>query len=86
MFPDMTPSEVVSHNRKDDLYVVINDQVYDCTDFLHRHPGGEAVLLDVGGGDATDAFVNVGHSQEARDVMRQLFIGHLRRQARIVPG
>ena len=42
--------------------------------------GGEEVLLDVGGQDATEAFEDVGHSDEAREILEGLLIGKLKRQ------
>lgn len=42
--------------------------------------GGEEVLLDVGGLDATEAFEDVGHSDEAREILDGLLIGTLKRQ------
>ena len=44
---------------------------------LHR--GGEEVLLDVGGQDATEAFEDVGHSDEAREILEGLLVGNLKR-------
>lgn len=41
--------------------------------------GGEEVLLDVGGQDATEAFEDVGHSDEAREILEGLLIGNLKR-------
>jgi len=38
------------------------------------------VLVDVGGQDATEAFEDVGHSDEAREVLEGLLIGNLKRQ------
>lgn len=42
--------------------------------------GGEEVLLDVGGQDATEAFEDVGHSDEAREILEGLLIGDLKRK------
>lgn len=44
--------------------------------------GGEEVLLDVGGQDATEAFEDVGHSDEAREILEGLLVGNLKRQVR----
>jgi hypothetical protein len=41
--------------------------------------GGEEVLLDVGGQDATEAFEDVGHSDEAREILQGLLVGNLKR-------
>ena len=35
---------------------MINGSIYDITPFVDEHPGGEEVLLDVAGQDATEAF------------------------------
>ncbi|KAE8374664.1 cytochrome b5-like heme/steroid binding domain-containing protein [Aspergillus bertholletiae] len=79
---EFTFQEVSGHNTKKDLYMVIHDKVYDCTSFVDEHPGGEEVLLDVGGQDATEAFEDVGHSDEAREILDGLLVGNLKR----VPG
>lgn len=42
--------------------------------------GGEEVILDVGGQDATEAFEDVGHSDEARETLEKLLVGTLKRQ------
>jgi cytochrome b5 len=36
-------------------------------------------MLDVGGQDATEAFEDVGHSDEAREILDGLLIGDLKR-------
>lgn len=47
------------------------------------HSGGEEVLLDVGGQDATDAFEDVGHSDEAREILAGLLVGTVKRIVRV---
>jgi hypothetical protein len=42
--------------------------------------GGEEVMLDVGGQDATEAFEDVGHSDEAREILEGLLVGTVKRQ------
>ncbi len=41
--------------------------------------------MDVGGLDATEAFEDVGHSDEAREILEGLFVGNLKRQVCIPP-
>ena len=77
---ELTYQDVAEHNTKKDLYVVISDKIYDCTKFVDEHPGGEEVLLDVAGQDSTEAFEDVGHSDEARETLEQLYVGDLKRQ------
>ncbi|KAH6647964.1 putative cytochrome b5 [Truncatella angustata] len=77
---EYTYQDVAEHNTKKDLFMVIHDKVYDATKFVDEHPGGEEVMLDVGGQDATEAFEDVGHSDEARETLEQLLVGSLKRQ------
>jgi len=53
---------------------VIDSKVYDVTDFVEAHPGGEAVLKQVAGQDATEAFYNL-HKQEVLQRYDNLRIG-----------
>ncbi|KAK5124869.1 hypothetical protein LTR85_001059 [Meristemomyces frigidus] len=78
---EFTYSDVSEHTSKKDIYLVIHDKVYNTTSFVDEHPGGEEVLLDVGGQDATEAFEDVGHSDEAREILEGLLVGTLKRQA-----
>jgi cytochrome b involved in lipid metabolism len=39
-------------------------------------------MLDVGGQDATEAFEDVGHSDEAREILEGMLVGNLKRQVR----
>lgn len=43
----------------------------------NQHPGGEEVLLEQAGKEATEAFEDVGHSSDARDLMKKYKIGEL---------
>ncbi|KAI0966185.1 cytochrome b5 [Xylaria arbuscula] len=77
---EFTYQDVAEHNTKKDLYLVIHDKVYDTTKFIDEHPGGEEVLLDVGGQDATEAFEDVGHSDEARETLEKFYVGSVKRK------
>lgn len=78
---EFTYSDVSEHSSKKDLYMVIHDKVYNCSSFVDEHPGGEEVMLDVGGQDATEAFEDVGHSDEAREILDGMLVGNLKRVA-----
>lgn len=70
-------AEVAKHGTATSCYMVIHDKVYDITPFLDQHPGGEEVLLDHAGKDATEAFEDVGHSEDARNMLAKYLVGDL---------
>ncbi|KAH9307249.1 hypothetical protein KI387_035160, partial [Taxus chinensis] len=70
-------SEVSEHNSNKDCWLVIGGKVYDVTKFMDDHPGGDEVLLSATGKDATDDFEDVGHSDSAREMMEEYYIGEI---------
>lgn len=54
-----TSKQVAEHNKKYDNWIIINDKVYDITDFIEKHPGGVDKLLNVAGQEVTEKFNNV---------------------------
>ncbi|KEF63562.1 uncharacterized protein A1O9_01540 [Exophiala aquamarina CBS 119918] len=52
-------SEVVLHNKPEDIWIVVNGQVYDMTDFSEEHPGGAEIIHSFGGRDASKAYNEV---------------------------
>lgn len=51
--------------------------MYDVTKFLEEHPGGDEVLLEQAGQDATESFKDVGHSRDAVEMTKEYLIGYL---------
>ncbi|XP_006780189.1 cytochrome b5 isoform X2 [Neolamprologus brichardi] len=72
-----TLEDVRVHNMSNDTWLIIHDKVYDISRFLEEHPGGEEVLLEQAGADATESFEDVGHSLDAREMLQQYYIGEL---------
>lgn len=81
--PIISLDEVAWHDTIDDCWLVICDYVYDCTKFVKNHPGGQDVLLEYAGRDATLAFVGSGHSQPANRLLEKFLIGELPASERI---
>ncbi|KAM8876698.1 cytochrome b5 type B [Synchiropus picturatus] len=69
--------DIRKHNISTDTWLVIHNKIYDVTKFLEEHPGGEEVLLEQAGSDATESFEDVGHSIDARDMLQQYYVGDL---------
>uniref|UniRef100_A0A4W5PXQ9 Cytochrome b5 n=1 Tax=Hucho hucho TaxID=62062 RepID=A0A4W5PXQ9_9TELE len=70
-------SEIEEQNTFKSTWIIINYNVYDVTKFLEEHPGGEEVLREQAGGDATESFEDVGHSSDAREMAANMVIGEL---------
>jgi cytochrome b involved in lipid metabolism len=77
-----TIDQVAKHNKQgilntsliaDDIYMVLSGKVYDVTQFMEEHPGGDEVLLEVAGMDATEAFEEIGHSDDARQLLKPMY-------------
>mmetsp|Transcript_11261 Transcript_11261/g.18088 ORF Transcript_11261/g.18088 Transcript_11261/m.18088 type:complete len:86 (+) Transcript_11261:187-444(+) len=76
-------SEVAKHNKEDDCWIVIRGKVYNVTEFIEEHPGGEGVLVAYGGTDCTEQFESVIHSQAATEIMKELYVGDLAPQSKL---
>ncbi|KYQ91307.1 cytochrome b5 A [Tieghemostelium lacteum] len=70
-----TLEEISKHSSANDLWIVYNGEVFDVTKFIEDHPGGEQVLLENAGQDATQNFDDVGHSANANSMMQKYKIG-----------
>ncbi|NP_001011009.2 cytochrome b5 type B (outer mitochondrial membrane) [Xenopus tropicalis] len=72
-----TLEDVRKRNTAKEIWLVIHDRVYDITKFVEEHPGGEEVLFEQAGADATESFEDAGHSIDAREMLNQYYIGDL---------
>ncbi|KAI6173594.1 Cytochrome b5 [Aphelenchoides besseyi] len=75
-----TREEVAKHNSSASGWIIVRKKVYDVTRFLNEHPGGELVLLDRLGGDATIEFYGQEHSVDAQIMLKDRLIGLLKEQ------
>jgi len=73
----ITSEEVSKHNEKSSTWIIIHGDVYDVTNFLEEHPGGEEVMLELAGKDGSESFEDVGHSSDARELMKDYLVGRL---------
>ncbi|KAJ4479112.1 cytochrome b5-like heme/steroid binding domain-containing protein [Lentinula aciculospora] len=71
----ITVDELKANNSKSSIWLLIDGKVYDCTKFIDEHPGGDEVILAEAGKDATEAFEDVGHSDEARALLPEMLLG-----------
>lgn len=75
-------AEVVKHNQINDCYMVINNKVYDVTNYSLSHPGGTRTIANSCGKEATNTYDTKGgnngaHSSYAGNLLDQYFVGNL---------
>ncbi|KAI9027167.1 hypothetical protein CLU79DRAFT_740580 [Phycomyces nitens] len=75
-----THAQVAKHNTADSCWVIHNDKVYDVTEFVNDHPGGDDLILDYAGKDITAIMKDViehAHSDAAYEILDEYMIGSL---------
>ncbi|XP_073016485.1 cytochrome b5-like [Primulina eburnea] len=72
-----TFDEVEKHNKLEDCWLIVHGKVYDVSPFIVEHPGGEEVMLSSTGKDATSDYEDIGHSDYAKDLMKNYVIGQI---------
>ena len=78
--PSYSASQVAEHNCLSDAWVVYGNKVFDITEFLKIHPGGDEITLEHLGKDVTDVLnseILHRHSDNAIQLMTQYCVGEL---------
>ncbi|EWG50849.1 cytochrome P450 oxidoreductase [Fusarium verticillioides 7600] len=73
-----TCAEVESHNSTSSCYVTIGSSVYDITEFVEYHPGGDTLILDYAGQDVKKImmdYVAHFHSESAYEILGNYYVG-----------
>lgn len=78
-----TREEVSAHNEqafesnKKAPYIILHNKVYDVTEWVNDHPGGQEILISNAGMDATAQFEEQQHSVSARARRLPFFVGDI---------
>lgn len=76
--------EVAKHNTKTDAWIVIDNVVYDVTQFGRSHPGGN-IIYQYAGMDATDPYHAFHYGSTAEKRLRMIKVGELDTPIRVSP-
>ncbi|ODA79100.1 hypothetical protein RJ55_04691 [Drechmeria coniospora] len=77
MSKTFTASDVASHNQPDNLYIIVDGDVYDLTKFQDDHPGGKKILQRVAGKDASKQFWKYHNEGILKKFQSRLQVGSL---------
>ncbi len=76
-------SEITKHDSKDDCWLLIENKVYNVTDYVNSHPGGQAIVQGCGK-DSTELYNSrpmgsgTSHSDSAKQQLEKYYIGNLK--------
>jgi cytochrome b involved in lipid metabolism len=72
-----TYEDVSFHNTLNDCWIIYNNYVYNITNFLNKHPGGNKIILDYAGLDITNNYIFFLHSNNAYNILSKYKIGSI---------
>lgn len=73
---------VATHNQVTDCWIIVEGNAYNVSDYIPFHPGGEQMIINNCGRDATDNFNDrdgegTSHSSSARAQLEKYLVGKL---------
>jgi cytochrome b involved in lipid metabolism len=78
---EYTLDEVQTHNTRESLWLIIDNDVYDVSTFVDEHPGGSKPFLKYAGTDITAKFASINAHKSSKDLpnfLATLKIGSLK--------
>ncbi|KAL2017623.1 hypothetical protein VTK56DRAFT_1891 [Thermocarpiscus australiensis] len=83
MAKQFTKAEVAQHKDEKDMYIIVDDGVYDISGFLDEHPGGPKILKRMAGKDATKQFWKYHSKSVLEKYGGKLRVGTLKEEAKL---
>ncbi|KAI9483286.1 MAG: hypothetical protein EXX96DRAFT_557575 [Benjaminiella poitrasii] len=83
---ELTVKEVSNHTTSDSCWIIYQNMVYDVTEFIEDHPGGDDLILEYAGRDVTEVMKDVlehDHSEAAYEILSEYCIGTLKEERSI---
>eukprot|EP00405_Crypthecodinium_cohnii_P020884 CAMPEP_0206466848 /NCGR_PEP_ID=MMETSP0324_2-20121206/28700_1 /ASSEMBLY_ACC=CAM_ASM_000836 /TAXON_ID=2866 /ORGANISM="Crypthecodinium cohnii, Strain Seligo" /LENGTH=494 /DNA_ID=CAMNT_0053940037 /DNA_START=64 /DNA_END=1548 /DNA_ORIENTATION=+ len=75
MAKEFTREEVAKHNTLNDCWIIVNNRVYDVTNFLLEHPAGRGIIMLHAGKDCTKEFLDVHKEEYIPSFAPKAFVG-----------
>jgi cytochrome b involved in lipid metabolism len=80
-------TEIAKHNKAEDCWLLINDKIYDVTEYIAgaKHPGGAAILEGCGQANGTELFATrpmgsgTPHPDKAYEYLENFYIANLKK-------
>lgn len=76
--PSYSCEEIAKHNNESSIWIIIEDNVLDVTNFAHVHPGGLEEITRRAGKDVTNIFKSI-HSRTAKNMVKKFIIGKVQK-------
>merc|ERR1712130_963220 len=71
-----TMEQVKEHNKRENCCMVLNGHVFDITEYIPFHPGGDQILK-AKGGDGTELFLKFHRWVNIEAVLKNCWIGQV---------
>lgn len=72
----LTAQDVAKHNTPTDCYIIINNQVYNVSSYINKHPGGVGNITSHCGQEVTGLFAAI-HTNFAWNLLKDYLIANL---------
>jgi len=73
--PFFSRKEVAKHDKVDDCWIIIENKVYNVTNWIPQHPGGLYITKNAGG-ESTKLFQSIPHRRWAYYKMKEFYVGN----------
>jgi cytochrome b involved in lipid metabolism len=78
----MNAALVANHKTKSDCWIIVEGSVYNVTEYIAYHPGGEQTIVSNCGSEATNAFNTKGgsgrsHSDMAKSLLKKYLVAKI---------